>query len=442
MNIDIINFILLTTIKYAVIVPVFIMCAMPFTDKCKFNHKVVLLIGSAVLIAISLIFSFIKYYNNVRLIYVLPVFLAVTYILYFAFYNVPFKKRLYVYVSCIALFSFTSLISYIFEAYTTGGGVPNDTQKIGLIAQWCIIAIFFIIYKLSLPKIKWLLSVNILSSVWDFVWFVPVLFIVTNVSLIPYNYANVFLGHVFEVYTVTIPVFFIFFVLFQIMLYTVAKTATEKVKVQQQSQLLSVQAKEYGNLKKYIEETSHLRHDFLHMARAAGELAKNNETEALIKLLDEYGVSLDASHTKKIFCENTALNAILGYYYDEAVKKHIKCDWKIVLPNTIGVLDTDLCSVVGNILNNAIQGCDTISEEKRSISLIIDVEKSGDIYIIVTNSFDGVVNKKDDKYFTTKKDGSGIGITSVRSIVDKYDGYISLYNVNKNFYTDIMMKQK
>lgn len=441
MNFDFINFVLLTAVKYAAVIPFFAMCTMPVADKCKFKHKSVLVIVSLVFVVISLVLGFLKYYYNIRLIFVLPILLAITYILYSALYVVPLNKRFYIFISSMALFSFSSLISYIFEAYVTGKGMPNDLQKMGLLVQWSIVAVLLFIVKLFLPKIKWLLKSNKLNSVWNFVWFVPMMFVITNIIIIPLHYCNVFVGRIFQIYIIIIPVFFILFVLFQIMLYTVAKTITEKVRVQQQSQILSIQAKEYGNLKKYIETTSRLRHDFLHTARTAVELAKNNENQAMIKLLEEYGVSLDASYTQKIFCENIALNAIVGYYYDEATKNHIKCDWKIFLSNEIGILDTDLCSVVGNLLNNAIQGCMTIPKETRIISFKVDVDKNSDVYIVVTNSFNGIVNKKENKYFTTKKYGHGLGLTSITSIVDKYDGYVRFYNDSKNFYTDIMMKQ-
>ena len=93
-----------------------------------------------------------------------------------------------------------------------------------------------------------------------------------------------------------------------------------------------------GILKKYIEDTSRMRHDFLHTARTAVTLAQNNEIDTLVKFLEDYGVSVEESHSRKIFCEHDALNAIIAYYYDMVKKQDIKCIWQIAIPNKLSAL--------------------------------------------------------------------------------------------------------
>ena len=61
--------------------------------------------------------------------------------------------------------------------------------------------------------------------------------------------------------------------------------------------------------------------------------------------------------------------------------------------------------------------------------------------MVISNSFDGVINKENGKYYTTKDTGHGIGLDSIKTTVNKYNGYVKFYNDNENFYTDIMMKQ-
>lgn len=123
------------------------------------------------------------------------------------------------------------------------------------------------------------------------------------------------------------------------------------------------------------------------------------------------------------------------------MKHNIKCNCQISLSDNITVSDVDLCSVTWNLLDNAIQGCLTVEEGKRYISFKADTEKNGDIYIVVTNSFDGVVKKQNGKYTSTKENGNGIGLESIKTTVNKHNGYVKFYNDKKNFYSDIMMKQ-
>ena len=433
--------IFLASLKFAVIIPMYIMCVLPVKEFCKIQSKTFFPVSVGTLGILSIVSGTLKVFFSLKTVILLIPLVLLTMLSYFAFYRTDKLKMWYLFISSAAITSFSSLISYTVEAVVRGSGYSSDVQTYGLIAQWVTVAIFFTAYIAALHKIKWLIESILLNNIWKFVWIVPVLIITTNIIMVPFNYSNTGTERFAEIYATVIFILLILFVLFEVMLYIVAKAVSDKATAEQQANMMSIQAKEYGNLKKYIESTSRLRHDFLHMARAAGQLAKNNDTEALIKLLEEYGVSIENSHSRKIFCEHVALNAVIGHYYNEALKNSIKCDWKIAVPSKIALSDTELCSIAGNLLDNAIQGCQTVDEITRYISFNIDIEQNGDIFIVMTNSFDGVVNKTNEKYATTKTNGNGIGLESIKTTVDNHNGYVRFYNDKKNFYTDIMIKQ-
>ena len=60
----------------------------------------------------------------------------------------------------------------------------------------------------------------------------------------------------------------------------------------------------------------------------------------------------------------------------------------------------------------------------------------------MTNSFDGCIKNKNSKYVSTKENGFAIGLESIKTTVNRYNGYVKFYNDRKNFYTYIMMKPK
>lgn len=433
--------ILLASLKFSVIIPLYIMCALPVMQYRKVKNKILLPVVSIALLVLSSICGVLKVYFNLKNVVVLIPLIVLSMIAYFASFNINKLKMWYIFISVTAIISFSSLASYTIEAVIKENGYSSDIQTYGLLVQWIMIAVSLIAYVAALPKTKWLIKGRLLNSVWKFVWIVPALIIATNVIMIPFNYSNAGSARFTEIYATIITVLILLYVLFQIMLYIIAKMITDKVTAEKKSQLLSIQATQYENLKKYIENTSRLRHDFLHMARTASQLAKNNDNETLIKLLDDYGVSTISSHTQKIFCEHTALNAVVCYYYDEARKHSIECEWKVAIPNNISVSDIELCSIVGNLLDNAIHGCMTVEKSIRRIVFNADIEKNDDIYIVATNNFDGIVKKENNKYATTKEKGNGIGLESIRTTVEKHNGYVNFYNDQQYFYTDIMMKQ-
>ncbi len=256
-------------------------------------------------------------------------------VIYFVFYKISKQKLWYVFVSVMAVFSFAGLSSYIIEAHINENGKVSDLQTYGLIAQWIVIVGFMIITALMLPKIKWLIDDYHLENVWRFIWLIPMLITVANILMVPQDYSTVNVGRLFEIYIVVDTSFLIFYVLFQFMLYIIAKAVTNKANAEQNAQMLGIQATEYNILTKYIEDTSRLRHDFRQVARTSVRLAKSNDTHALINLLDKYNETVEDSHSQKIFCEHNALNAIVEYYYDEAIQNKIRCNWNIDIPENI-----------------------------------------------------------------------------------------------------------
>lgn len=427
--------------EFAALIPAAIMCILPVRYNCKIKTKLLIPVTLAGLTIISVLFGFIRLKFSIDVNILLFSLMLILMIIYFLLFNQKKLKLWYIFISVTAMFSFSGLSSYIVEAFINQNGENSDLQTYGLIVQWIIIFVFFIFWFLAISKIRWLMNDYHLNSVWKFVWLVPAFISAANIMLIPEDYSVIRVGRVFEAYIVMEALLLLMYILFQVMLYIIVKVITDKTSAEQQSQILSIQAAEYKNLKNYIENTSKLRHDFLHIARTACQLAKNNDNTALIRLLDEYGVSIENSHSKKIFCKHDALNAIIGYYYEEALKNNIRCEWKVIIENNVTISDIDLCSVIGNILDNAIHGCMTVEENKRHINVSADTETNGDIYIVATNSFDGTVKKINDKYISTKKNGNGIGLESIKATVKKYNGYVNFYNDKQNFYIDIMLKQ-
>lgn len=93
------------------------------------------------------------------------------------------------------------------------------------------------------------------------------------------------------------------------------------------------------------------------------------------------------------------------------------------------------CTIISNLLNNAIEACEKIQDDKR----IIEFEIAGynsQIFISVCNSYDmeSIINQK-QKFITTKEDklNHGIGLENVRRTVKKYDGDMRIFQENERF---------
>ena len=97
------------------------------------------------------------------------------------------------------------------------------------------------------------------------------------------------------------------------------------------------------------------------------------------------------------------------------------------------------CTIISNLLNNAIEACEKIQEDKRIIEFKIAGYNS-QIFISVRNSYDmeSIINQK-QKFITTKEDklNHGIGLENVSRTVKKYDGDMRISQENERFIVTI-----
>lgn len=150
--------------------------------------------------------------------------------------------------------------------------------------------------------------------------------------------------------------------------------------------------------------------------------------------IEEYlGKYLKHSYLKNpiVYCGNFALNTVLVYYVQEAENADIKINIDIALPNEISIKDADLTVLFGNLIENAIDACENVQKDKRSIELKIHRPNAGSIVFSIDNTFDGNIKMSGNKFLSTKQNGSGIGIESAKYVVEKYNGDMKI-EINDN----------
>lgn len=136
---------------------------------------------------------------------------------------------------------------------------------------------------------------------------------------------------------------------------------------------------------------------------------------------------------------NVMVDAILNSKISLAQSKNIKVDATAAVPKKIRVSDTDICVIIGNLLDNAIEACCKFEDEdKRFIRIYIGLLKQ-QLYISVSNSVGGEIKKEGKIYFTTKNENHGFGLKRIDKIVSKYGGYINRQDETDVFATEIMI---
>lgn len=136
---------------------------------------------------------------------------------------------------------------------------------------------------------------------------------------------------------------------------------------------------------------------------------------------------------------NVMVDAILNSKLSLIGEKNIYVDATALVPENIGISGVDLAVVIGNLLDNAMEACMEISQEReRFIRIYIDIMKK-QLYISVTNSTKGKASRVAGSFVTTKSGNHGYGLLRIDSIVHKYHGYINRQAEDGIFATEITL---
>lgn len=196
---------------------------------------------------------------------------------------------------------------------------------------------------------------------------------------------------------------------------------------------------------KYYEEVQTMyqqmrtwRHDYknhLQVMKAHLDMGEYEELSDYILRLNKELTSIG----KVIETGNLALDAILNSKIAMAAAREIKVNVKVVLPPELSVAEYDLCVLLGNLLDNAIEGCESQREgEERFLRIYVGVLKE-QLYLSVTNSHGARIRKEGGRYRSTKSPGRGLGIISIDSIVARYHGYVNRQNDEGVFATEVLL---
>ena len=202
-----------------------------------------------------------------------------------------------------------------------------------------------------------------------------------------------------------------------------------------QSELISKQTEEIRNMYRQMQAW---RHDYRNHIQNMKNRLEGDQGE-LEKYLDELADDLTQADTS-IQTGNVMANAVLGSKLSVAEQKGIKLNIKARIPQGVAMSDVELCSVLGNLIDNAMEACEKLPCEERFMRVYIDKFK-GQFYLSVQNSSPPV--KFDKGSFRTTKEGlHGFGLFRIDRIAKKYGGYVNRQYEEGVFATELLVPLK
>ena len=207
--------------------------------------------------------------------------------------------------------------------------------------------------------------------------------------------------------------------------------------VRYQSDLL---ATHYAEVENMYRQTRGWRHDYRNHIQVLKNYAQMGDLEAVKAYLDELAVDLNTVDMA-LKTGNKMTDVILNSKISLARSKEIQVRADAHVPVTLTTAQIDLCIILGNLFDNAIEACLKLPSKERMIRVYMEM-KNTQLYISFTNTTAQKKQKRENgRFASTKGGGHGYGLVRVDTIIERYQGYIRRGSEDGAFTTEILLPQ-
>ncbi|MCD8326790.1 MAG: GHKL domain-containing protein [Lachnospiraceae bacterium] len=365
-------------------------------------------------------------------------FAAICFITFMASIRTNRWKALFLYVF---LFDYTVVVrgsAYFLEARLFYSSTLTFNTLRSLLINLLLLAVTSPFMVLFLRRTKDLVFQTEAPSLWRVIWMLPafttVIVMMYTADISPENVYQ--FRFFFSRVLLILGMFGIYLVLFQ-SLDVIRQEAVTAEQAASQANLLAIQRTQYSQLSRHIEETRQARHDLAQHLRIINSYLNTGREEALREYMANYEQSLPsaASHS---FCKNYAVNTLVSYYCEEAEKSGNEFTAKLSLPEVLPLSEPDFCSMLGNLLENALLACREMQDGTPFIRILARADEQ-QILLAVDNSCVSAPLMKGGKFLSSRHEGFGLGTASVTAIARRHNGSASFRYDQGVFQASVMV---
>jgi len=181
------------------------------------------------------------------------------------------------------------------------------------------------------------------------------------------------------------------------------------------------------------ERARSIRHDMkLHLATLK-DFALNNKPEDATAYINRLYSDIDEI---EIFSKTNhpAIDSVINYKLKDIKKSDTKLNMRFQVPPTLSIDDADIVTIIGNLLDNALEAVAKTEEKTITLNIALD---NGTLLIKAENSYNGEINEN----MASLKSGPehGYGLNNIKRSVDKYDGYMKITHTENIFSVAIIL---
>ena len=187
--------------------------------------------------------------------------------------------------------------------------------------------------------------------------------------------------------------------------------------------LANAQREQMRRLQQSLERSRQTRHDARHHLAAVMGLLDHGQTDEARHYLTDCLTALTPIGVEE-YTSNAAVNALLCYYLDQAQSNGVKTTVDIRLPDELPLPEIDFCTILGNLLENAVEACLRQTDTAPRIEVRAAISGRSMLSLIIQNTYSHPIRSRDGLFLSSKRSGFGVGTASVRSLVERHNGIL------------------
>ncbi|MBE6852525.1 MAG: GHKL domain-containing protein [Ruminococcus sp.] len=324
-------------------------------------------------------------------------------------------------------FLIAALTGFIHFSFFSEGGYSNSIGAVAVRLVTYMEALLIKNYKTVKNNQK------VSNSEWAASIFVPVTTLILEIMIIQSHQLSkaVVITSLCLVFTLN----FIAFYLYDSLADSYMKIASFAV-IEKENELYSKQCE---MMQTSTESLQAFRHDLCNQFAVVSELMEKEKYDLARKQISSL---FQQTMNNAIYSTtgNMVIDSLINYKLQSAFNKKIKIDSDIAVPENLDMDVTDIITIIGNLLDNAIRAVTELPEDKRN--LFMKIVYSQDRLIIQSiNPYCSEVKYSNGEIISSKEDADnhGYGIKNIEHIVNKYDGYMEINHEHSLFKVDILL---
>lgn len=232
------------------------------------------------------------------------------------------------------------------------------------------------------------------------------------------------------------------FISLSIYIYTLGRMREKNLQLLELQTVSEIERVQYNEIVSSVSQLRFLRHDLKNHISTLQYMIENEKYQEANQYINDLSKTVNKTY-HLVACGNPTIDSVLTNKIMQCKASNIIVKYTVILPDKIPLSDIEICSLLGNLIDNAIEASIKIHDTNlRTIDL--HIRPFNDMLCIkISNSSNGqYINTK--KGFNTSKKSSlfeehGLGLSRVKDIIDSHSGMIQILPENSKFTVNILI---